>query len=76
VPCCRAARRLLCSLVANRRNWTLPRHSGIAHDVNMERVPLDGVNTTTSMTMMSSCRKYHGCARLWMEVPYPTGAKN
>jgi hypothetical protein len=35
----------------------------------------DGVNTTTSMTMMSSCRKYHGCARLWMEVPYPTGAK-
>jgi hypothetical protein len=35
----------------------------------------DGVNTTTSMTMMLSCRKYHGCARLWMEVPYPTGAK-
>ena len=35
----------------------------------------DGVNTTTSMTMMSSCRKYHDCARLWMEVPYPTGAK-
>jgi hypothetical protein len=23
----------------------------------------DGVNTTTSMTMMLSCRKYHGCAR-------------
>jgi hypothetical protein len=34
----------------------------------------DGVNTTTSMTMMSSCRKYHGYARLWMEVPYPTVA--
>jgi hypothetical protein len=44
VPRCRAARRLLCSLVANRRNWTLPRHSGIAHDVNMERVPLDVPN--------------------------------
>jgi hypothetical protein len=36
----------------------------------------DGVNTTTSMTMMSSCRKYHRCAWLWMEVPYPTGAEN
>jgi hypothetical protein len=35
----------------------------------------DSVNTTTSMTMMSSSWKYHGCARLWMEVPYPTGAK-
>jgi hypothetical protein len=35
----------------------------------------DGVNTMTSMTMMSSCQKYHGCARLWMETPYPTGAK-
>ncbi len=34
----------------------------------------DGVNTTTSMTMMSSCRKYHGCAPLWMEVPHPTVA--
>jgi hypothetical protein len=33
VPRRRAARRLLCSLAANRRNWTLPRHSGIAHDV-------------------------------------------
>jgi len=29
----------------------------------------DGVNMTTSMSMMSSCRKYLGCARLWMEVP-------
>jgi hypothetical protein len=35
----------------------------------------DTVNKMTSMTIMSSCRKYHGCARLWMEVPYPTGAK-
>jgi hypothetical protein len=35
----------------------------------------DSVNKTTLMTMMSSCRKYYGCARLWMEVPYPTGAK-
>jgi uncharacterized membrane protein len=32
VPRHRAARHLLCSLAANRRNWTLPRHSGIAHD--------------------------------------------
>jgi hypothetical protein len=35
----------------------------------------NGVNTMTSMTMMSSCRKYHGCPRLWMEVPYPTVAQ-
>ena len=34
----------------------------------------DGVNKMTSMTMMSSCQKYHGCAQLWMEVPYPTVA--
>ena len=36
VPRRRAAHRLLCSLAANRRNWTLPRHSGVAHDVYME----------------------------------------
>jgi len=41
VPRCRAAHHLLCSLAANWRNWTKPRHSGIAHDVYMERVPLD-----------------------------------
>ena len=82
VPRHRAARRLLCSLAANRRNWTLPRHSGVAHDVYitwskcpwMCQTRADGVNTTTSMTMMSTCRKYHGCVRLWMEVPYPTVA--
>jgi hypothetical protein len=32
----------------------------------------DSVNATTSMSVMSSCRKYHGCERLWWEVPYPT----
>ena len=31
-------------------------------------VDVDNVNMMTSMSMMSSCRKYHGCARLWMEV--------
>ncbi len=31
----------LCSLAANRRNWTEARHSGITHDVYIERVPLD-----------------------------------
>ena len=41
VPCRRAARHLLCSLAANRKNWTKPRHIGVAHDVYMERVPLD-----------------------------------
>ena len=44
VPRSRAARCLLCSLAANRRKWTLPRHSGVAHDVYMERVPLDVPN--------------------------------
>jgi hypothetical protein len=33
VPHRRAARRLLCSLAANRKNWTKPRHIGVAHDV-------------------------------------------
>jgi hypothetical protein len=32
VPRRRAARHLLCSLAANRRNWTLPSLSGVAHD--------------------------------------------
>ena len=27
--------------LAYRRNWTKPRHSGVAHDIWMERVPLD-----------------------------------
>ena len=24
------------------------------------------------MSVMSSCQKYHGCERLWLEVPYST----
>jgi len=38
-----AARRMLCSLEANWRNWTEPRHSGVAHDVYLG-VPLDVPN--------------------------------
>jgi hypothetical protein len=34
----------LCSFAANWRNWTKPRHSGVAHDVYMEQVPLDMQN--------------------------------
>ena len=44
VPRWRAARHLLCSLEANQRNWTEPRHNGIVHDVYMEQVPLDVPN--------------------------------
>jgi hypothetical protein len=29
----------LCSLMANRRNWTKPSHSNVAHDVRLERAP-------------------------------------
>ena len=43
VLCCRAARRMLCSLEANWRNRTQPRHSGVAHDVYLG-VPLDVPN--------------------------------
>ena len=38
-----AAHRMLCSLEANWRNWTEPRHSGVAHDVYLG-VPLDVPN--------------------------------
>ena len=41
VPRRHAAHHLLCSLAANQRSWTKPRHSGVAHDVYMEQVPLD-----------------------------------
>ena len=30
--------------MANQRNWIEPRHSGVAHDVYMEHVPLDVPN--------------------------------
>ena len=33
VPRCCATCYLLCSLAANQRNWTEPRHSGVTHDV-------------------------------------------
>jgi hypothetical protein len=35
---------LLCSLAANWRNWTKPRHIRVANDVLMEHVPLDVPN--------------------------------
>ena len=38
----------------------------------MCRTGADSVHTMTSMSMMSSCRKYHGCEWLWLEVPYST----
>jgi hypothetical protein len=38
----------------------------------MCRMGADSVNTTTSMSLMSSCRKYHGCEQLWLEVAYST----
>ena len=38
----------------------------------MCRTEADSVNTMTSMSLMSSCQKYHGCERLWLEVPYST----
>jgi hypothetical protein len=60
-------------------NWLMTTWSMWAHVVALVGVfkIMDcSKETPTSMTMMSSCRKYHRCARLWMEVPYPTGAEN
>jgi hypothetical protein len=44
LPRCHAAHHHLCSLAANWRNCTKPRHSGVAHDAYMERLPLDMQN--------------------------------
>jgi hypothetical protein len=81
VPRRHAARHLLCFLAVN---WGIGPNQGTVASPMMYiwsefpwicETGADGVNTTTSMTMMSSCRKYHGSARLWMEVPYPTVAQ-
>jgi hypothetical protein len=60
-------------------------HHMIMMRMYMECVPMDvpgadSVNMMTLMSMMSSCQcqcqmsEYHGCAWLWMEVPYFTVA--
>ena len=36
----------------------------------MCQLGVDGLNTMTSMTMMLSHQKYHGCAWLWIEELY------
>ncbi len=69
---------LSCSLMANRRSWTKPRHRDIAHGMQMAPLPLDWPCGGRRhwhddiMFLMLSCQKYHGVGQWKLELRYPT----